>query len=55
VRREFALERGELKAAFRELELLHYEEGVLETDEGERGLARMIARRPAVTLPEVPG
>ncbi|MGH7546151.1 MAG: class I SAM-dependent methyltransferase [Gemmatimonadota bacterium] len=47
IRRTFALERGELRAAFEDLDILTYDEGVLETDEGERGLARMIARKPA--------
>jgi SAM-dependent methyltransferase len=46
--REYALERGELRAAFADLEILLYEEGVFEEPEGERGLARLIARRPAV-------
>lgn len=47
IRRAFALERGELRDAFRDFELVAYSEGVLETEEGERGLARMIARKPA--------
>lgn len=47
IRRAYALERGELRQAFQDFELLMYEEGVFEEDEGERGLARMIARRPA--------
>lgn len=46
VRREYALERGELKRAFADFELLLYQEGVFEQPEGERGLARLIARRP---------
>jgi SAM-dependent methyltransferase len=46
IRREFALERGELQAAFADFEVLLYEEGVFERREGERGLARMVARHP---------
>ncbi len=45
IRRAYALERGELRRAFADLEMLLYEEGVFEEDEGERGLARMIARK----------
>ncbi|MBI4538998.1 MAG: methyltransferase domain-containing protein [Gemmatimonadetes bacterium] len=47
IRREYALERGELRRAFEGFEILRYEEGVFEREEGERGLARMIARKPA--------
>lgn len=46
IRRAHALEHGELVESFRGFEVLHYEEGVLMTDEGERGLTRMIARKP---------
>lgn len=46
IRREFALERGELRRAFPDLEILVHEEGVFEREEGERGIARLIARRP---------
>ena len=46
IRLDFALERGELRTAFVDYELLLYEEGIFEEDEGERGLARMIARKP---------
>jgi SAM-dependent methyltransferase len=45
IRREYALERGELRQAFSDLEILFYEEGVFDEPEGERGLARLIARR----------
>lgn len=45
IRRAYALERGELRESFRDFKILHYEEGVLMTDDGERGLARMIARK----------
>jgi len=45
IRREFALERGELLEAFAGFEVLLHEEGVFEREEGERGLARMIARK----------
>ncbi|HSG81012.1 MAG TPA: class I SAM-dependent methyltransferase [Gemmatimonadota bacterium] len=45
IRREYALERGELLEAFAELEILFHEEGVFEEPEGERGLGRLIARR----------
>lgn len=44
IRREFALERRELREAFADFEILLYEEGVFERREGERGLARMVAR-----------
>jgi tellurite methyltransferase len=44
IRREYALEKGELREAFADLEILLYEEGVFERHEGERGLARLIAR-----------
>jgi SAM-dependent methyltransferase len=47
IRRAFALERGELLEAFADFEHLLYEEGVFERREGERGLARLIARKPA--------
>lgn len=46
VRRAYALERGELRGAFREFEPLLWEEGVFARAEGERGLARLIARKP---------
>ncbi len=46
IRHAYALERGELKQAFFDFELLLYEEGVFGEAEGERGLARMVARRP---------
>jgi len=45
IRREFALERGELQAAFGGFEILLYEEGVFERREGERGLARLLAKK----------
>ena len=45
IRREFALERGELRAAFADFEILLYEEGVFERREGERGLARLLAKK----------
>lgn len=47
IRREYALERGELRRAFPRYEILLYEEGIVQRSEGERGLARMIARKPA--------
>ena len=47
IRREYALERGELRQLFWDYEILLHEEGVFVEAEGERGLARMIARRPA--------
>lgn len=50
IRRAYALERGELRQAFGDFEMLLYEEGVFEEDEGERGLARMIARKTSVGL-----
>jgi SAM-dependent methyltransferase len=45
IRREYALERGELLEAFSDFEILLYEEGVFEKREGERGLARFIGRK----------
>jgi SAM-dependent methyltransferase len=45
IRREFALERGELREAFSGFEVLSYAEGVYDEPEGQRGLARMIARK----------
>jgi len=45
IRRAFVLERGELRAAFDDLEILLYREGVFRRPEGERGLARMVARK----------
>lgn len=45
IRRAYALERGELRQVFGDFEMLLYEEGVFEETEGERGLARMVARR----------
>lgn len=53
IRREYALERGELRGAFPRYEVLLYEEGVFERPEGERGLARMIARKPGEEATEV--
>jgi tellurite methyltransferase len=44
IRREFALEQGELLRAFPDLQVLLHEEGIFERDEGERGLARLVAR-----------
>lgn len=45
IRREFTLERGELLEAFPDFQVLLHEEGVFEREEGERGLARLIARK----------
>lgn len=45
IRREYALERGELARVFADLETLVLEEGVFPRPEGERGLARLIARK----------
>lgn len=46
IRREFALERGELRRAFADFELLRYEDGVIDEPEGQRGLTRCVARKP---------
>lgn len=46
LRREYVLERGELRRAFSGMEILLYEEGIFQEPEGERGLARLIARKP---------
>jgi hypothetical protein len=46
MRREHLLDRGELRHAFDDWEVLLYQEGIL-TDAGRaRGLARVIARKP---------
>jgi tellurite methyltransferase len=45
IRRAFTLERGELLEAFGDFEVRLHEEGVFERDEGERGLARLVARK----------
>lgn len=46
LRRAYTLGRGELRRAFEDFEPLVYEEGVLPRPEGDRGLARLIARKP---------
>jgi tellurite methyltransferase len=46
IRRAYALERGELLREFGDLEILEHAEGVFETSAGERGLGRLIARKP---------
>lgn len=46
VSRRFTLERGELLRAFAGFEILLHEEGIFEREEGERGLARLLARKP---------
>lgn len=46
IRRAYALERGELAREFADFDFLLSEEGVFERREGERGLARLIARKP---------
>lgn len=42
----FLLQHGELRDAFRELEQLEYEEGLLTHESGEAYLARLLARKP---------
>lgn len=46
VRRAYALERGELRRRFADFDVLLCQEGVFEREEGERGLARLVARKP---------
>lgn len=46
IRREYALERGELGRVFADLDILLHEEGVFLRPEGRRGLARLVARKP---------
>lgn len=46
IRRAFVLEAGELRRAFEDFEVLLHEEGVFEREEGERGLSRLVARKP---------
>ena len=43
----FLLERGELRDAFRDFDILQYEEGRFELGTGPVFLARLLARRPA--------
>lgn len=45
IRREYALEHGELPRAFADFEVLETREGVVARPEGERGLARLVARK----------
>ena len=46
VGRDFVLDRSELRHAFAGFEILLHQEGIFEREEGERGLARLIARKP---------
>lgn len=46
VGRDFVLDRGELLEAFAGFRILLHQEGIFEREEGERGLARLIARKP---------
>lgn len=55
IRPAYVLERGELPQAFADFEILLAEEGVFERPEGERGLARLIARKPNLFPPTRPG
>lgn len=48
IRRAYTLGRGELRRAFEDFETLEYQEGVLPRPEGDRGLARLIARKPGL-------
>jgi tellurite methyltransferase len=43
----FLLERGELARAFADLDILRYEEGLLENESEPAFLARLLARRPS--------
>jgi len=43
----YLLQRGELRAAFADFEILVYEEGLYQTSSGPSYLARMVARAPA--------
>ncbi len=45
IRREYALEPGELQSAFSDFKILLSQEGVFGRPEGDRGLARLIARK----------
>ena len=45
IRRAYALDRGELRRAFADFEVLLYQEGIFPREEGERGLARLVARK----------
>jgi len=44
---EYLLERGELRAAFTDWEIVHYAEGLLEEPRQRAYLARLVARRPS--------
>lgn len=46
IRREYALEPGELQNAFSDFQIILSQEGIFDLPEGERGLARLIARKP---------
>ena len=45
-RQEYLLQPGELKRLFVDLETLHYDEGVKESDRGHKAIASLIARKP---------
>jgi SAM-dependent methyltransferase len=51
IHREYALEHRELARAFSGFEVLVAEEGVVPRPEGDRGLARLIARKPEGPAP----
>lgn len=51
IRREYALERGELRRVFADFDILLHEEGVFLRPEGKRGLARLVARKPRSRRP----
>ena len=44
---DFLLQPDELREAFRDFDLLDYEEGFFESESGPAHLARLLARRPA--------
>jgi len=45
-RHDYLLQPGELKRLFADLETLHYDEGVKESDRGHKAIASLIARKP---------
>jgi len=47
----FLLDRGELRRAFQDFDILFYEEGLFDSEGGQAFLARLLARRPTSWTP----
>ncbi|MDD9995859.1 MAG: SAM-dependent methyltransferase, partial [Dehalococcoidia bacterium] len=45
-RQDYLLQPGELKRLFADLQTLHYDEGVKDSDRGHKAIASLIARKP---------